>query len=73
MQKEKLDLILNKWTSRKLLVFLISAVALFTGKLTGDSWVILATAYVGTEGIIDAVTRLKGVKMPTTKNEENNI
>jgi hypothetical protein len=71
MAKEKIDAILSKWTSRKLMVFLISAVALFTGKLTGDSWVILATAYIGTEGVIDAVTRLKGINI--TKKEENTI
>ena len=69
--KAKLDQILSKWLSRKLLVFVISAAALFTGKVDGDSWVIIATAYIGTEGIIDAVTRLRGVKLPT--NENNSI
>jgi len=69
--KAKIDQILSKWLSRKLLVFVISAAALFTGKVDGDSWVIIATAYIGTEGIIDAVTRLRGVKLPT--NENNSI
>jgi hypothetical protein len=60
--KAKLDQILSKWLSRKLLVFITSAIALFTGQVDGDSWVIIATAYIGTEGIIDAVTRLKGIR-----------
>lgn len=53
------------------MVFLISATALFTGKVDGDSWVIIATAYIGTEGVIDAVTRLRGIKI--TKEEEPKI
>lgn len=72
MAKERIDFLLQKWTSRKLMVFIISAIALFTGKLNGDSWVIVSTAYIGSEMVIDAVTRLKGVA-PTNNKEENNI
>lgn len=68
--KARIDAILSKWLSRKLMVFLISAAALFSGRVDGDAWVIIATAYIGTEGVIDAVTRLKGIKFPS--NEENN-
>lgn len=57
--KAKIDQFLSKWLSRKLLVFVVSAAALFTGQVDGDSWVIIATAYIGTEGVIDAVTRLR--------------
>ena len=57
--KARLDEFLSKWLSRKLLVFVVSAGALFLGKVDGDSWVIIATAYIGGESIIDAVTRLK--------------
>lgn len=60
MSKEKIDLFLSKWLSRKLLVFITSAIALFLGQIDADGWVIISTAYIGTEGIIDAVTRLKG-------------
>lgn len=67
MARAKIDALLAKWTSRKLMVFFISAGALFTGKLDGDSWVILATTYIGVEGAIDAVTRLKGITNKTTK------
>ena len=49
------------------MVFVVSAAALFAGRVDGDAWVILATAYIGTEGVIDAVTRLKGVTQ--TKEE----
>ena len=57
--RAKLDQFLSKWLSRKLMVFITSAIALFTGNVDGDSWVIIATAYIGTEGVIDAVTRLR--------------
>lgn len=60
--RAKVDQFLNKWFSRKLLVFIVSAFALFSGRVDGDSWIIIATAYIGTEGVIDAVTRLKGFK-----------
>ena len=42
--------------------FMFKQLELFTGQVDGDSWVIIATAYIGTEGIIDAVTRLKGIR-----------
>ena len=61
-KQEIIDNYLSKFLSRKLLVFTISAIALFTGKITGDSWIIVSTAYIGGETIIDAVTRLKGFK-----------
>jgi hypothetical protein len=62
MSKETIDKITSKWISRKLLVFVTSAAALFMGKLDGDAWVIIAAVYIGVEGTIDAVTRLKGIK-----------
>ena len=65
--KARVDQILNKWLSRKLLVFVTSAIALFAGKIPGDSWVIIATAYIGTEGVIDAVTRLRGINYTQSK------
>ncbi len=62
MKKGILDTIVNKLISRKLLVFIVSVVALFTGNITGDNWIVVSTAYIGTEAIIDAVVRLKEIK-----------
>ena len=59
MSKEQFDLILNKWISRKLLVFLIACVGLFSGQLTSSDWVIIATAYVGIQGFTDIVKMLR--------------
>lgn len=72
MEQERIDRILAKWTSRKLMVFAISAIALFTGQLDGDNWVIVSTGYIMIEGVSDIVARLKGVT-PTNKKEESHI
>jgi hypothetical protein len=61
-RKEKIDLLLNKWVSRKLIVFVIASVGLFNGSLTSDNWVILATAYISIEGGTTIVERLMKAK-----------
>jgi hypothetical protein len=59
MSKEQLDILLNKWISRKLLVFVVACGGLFSGYLTSSDWVIIATAYVGIQGFMDIVNKLK--------------
>lgn len=59
MSREQFDIILSKWISRKLLVFLVACVGLFDGNLTSSDWVIIATAYIGIEGITNIVERLR--------------
>ena len=59
MSKEQFDLILSKWISRKLLVFLIACGGLFVGNVPSSDWVIIATAYIGIEGFTNIVERLK--------------
>jgi hypothetical protein len=59
MSKEQFDIILSKWISRKLLVFLVACAGLFSSTLTSSDWVIIATAYIGIEGVTNIVERLK--------------
>ena len=59
MSKEQFDIILNKWISRKLLVVLVACIGLFSSTLTSSDWVIIATAYIGIEGITNIVERLR--------------
>ena len=59
MSKEQIDIILSKWISRKLLVFLVACIGLFTTQLTSSDWVIIATAYIGIQGFTDIVKKLK--------------
>jgi hypothetical protein len=59
LSKEQFDIILSKWISRKLLVFMVACGGLFSGQLTSSDWVIIATAYIGIEGITNIVERLR--------------
>ena len=58
MSKEQIDIILSKWISRKLLVFLVACGGLFMGSVPSSDWVIIATAYIGIEGVTNIVERL---------------
>ena len=63
--REKIDLYLNKWVSRKLIVFVVGSIALFLGNLTSSDWVIIATAYIAIEGATNIVERIMKAKSNT--------
>jgi len=56
--RKNLDQILNKYISRKLVVFFVGSWGLFSGVLTSGDWVIIATAYIGSQMVVDVVDRL---------------
>jgi hypothetical protein len=56
MSKEQIDKILSKWISRKLLVFLIATISLFTKHITSTDWLVIASIYLGTETAISIIT-----------------
>jgi len=60
--KAKIDQFLNKYLSRKLMVFFIASFGLFAGNLASYDWVIVATVYIGTQGALDFVTKMKANK-----------
>ena len=57
--RQKIDQILNSYVSRKLMVFVVASFGLFSGTLTSSDWVIIAGIYIGTQGAIDAIAKLK--------------
>jgi hypothetical protein len=57
-RQEYIDKYLSKWVSRKLVVFVIASVGLFTGSLTGDNWVVISTAYISIEGFTKIITEV---------------
>lgn len=61
--KEKVDLLLSKWVSRKLMVFIVASFGLFVGNLDSSDWVIVATAYIAIEGTTNIVERLMKSKL----------
>jgi hypothetical protein len=57
--RQKIDQILNRYVSRKLMVFVVASFGLFSQTLTSSDWVIIAGIYIGTQGVIDAIAKLK--------------
>jgi hypothetical protein len=53
-----LDGLVNKWISRKLVVFLVASIGLFTGNITSSDWVVVATVYISVQSITDSVKEL---------------
>jgi len=68
MSKEQIDIVLSKWISRKLLVFLIGCIGLFSGKLISSDWVIIAAVYIGVEGATTIVEKLMKAKIGKNEN-----
>lgn len=57
--KAKLDALLDKRISKKLSVFIVATALIALGQLTSGDWVTIATVYIGTQGVIDAVSKLR--------------
>ena len=58
--KAFLDKNLERFMSKKLLVWLTTTGLLLAEKVDSEQWMIIATAYVGTQGFVDVVARFKG-------------
>lgn len=67
-RREKIDLFLNKWVSRKLTAFIVASTGLFSGVITSTDWVIVATSYITIEGVTNIVERLMKAKNDNTGN-----
>ena len=57
--RQRIDEILNRYVSRKLMVFVVASLGLFWGALTSADWVTIAAVYIGTQGAIDAISKIK--------------
>lgn len=64
-RNEKIDLYLKKWVSRKLLVFAIASIALFTSNIDSDNWTVVATIYIGAQAASEISERLIKAKHGT--------
>ena len=58
--RARLDVFLNRFVSKKLMVFLIGTLFLFLGKLDGEQWINLSIVYIGSQAVIDTVIKLRG-------------
>jgi len=50
----KIDTILNKWSSRKLMVFFIATLLISFSKIESSDWTYIAIAYIVMQGLVDA-------------------
>lgn len=69
-RQEIIDKMQSKWISRKLLVFTVGSVALFTGKVQSEDWVIISSIYISLEGATTIVERILKAKQGNSQNNQ---
>jgi hypothetical protein len=57
--RARMDRWLERWASRKLVVWATATAFLAMDKLGSDEWVAVALAYIGIEGLADIASRWK--------------
>lgn len=70
-KQEFIDKVQSKWISRKLLVFMIASVALFTGNVQSSDWVIISSIYISLEGATSIVERILKAKTGGSQTNVN--
>ena len=58
--KAHIDKFLERWSSRKLMVWLAATGLTLAGHVTSEDWVIISAIYIGGQTIIDGISRLRG-------------
>ena len=56
----KLDTGLNNFISKKLFVWSIATILLFTGDITADHWISISMGYIGVQSVVDLANAWKG-------------
>lgn len=54
----KIDKLVNKWVSKKLLVVIIGFIALLLGKISGVEWAGIVAIYVAGQSYVDRAKQL---------------
>ena len=57
----KLDRLVEKAISRKFMVWLTATGLLAFSDLASGDWVMISAIYIGAQGVIDGIARMKGV------------
>ena len=50
-----LDRVLDKFISRKLLVWAVATILMYFAKLESSDWVLISMVYLGSQGVLDIV------------------
>jgi hypothetical protein len=69
--KHGLDRVLDKFVSRKLLVWIISTIFMYMAKIESSDWVMISMVYLGSQGALDVAERLTKARNTTTSITEN--
>lgn len=64
--KHGLDKVLDKFISRKLLVWAVATILMYFAKLESSDWVLISMVYLGSQGVLDIVERIYKIKNTTT-------
>ena len=59
MSKGTIDKFLERYSSRKLMVFAIATALTLFGDVTSSDWVTIAAINIGGQTVVDAVAKLK--------------
>lgn len=70
-RQEIVDKYVSKWISRKLVVFIVGSIALFTGNVESGDWVIVSSVYISLEGATSIVERILKAKL--NNNQSPNL
>ncbi len=69
--KHGLDKALDKFVSRKLLVWIVSTIFMYMTKIESSDWVMISMVYLGSQGALDVAERLTRARNTTTTIMEN--
>ena len=69
--KHGLDKALDKFVSRKLLVWIISTIFMYMAKIESSDWVMISMVYLGSQGALDIAERLTKARNTSTSITEN--
>ena len=57
--KGTIDKFLDKYSSRKLMVFVIATLLTLFGDVTSSDWVTISAIYIGGQSVVDSIAKLK--------------
>lgn len=59
MSQGQIDKFIERWSSRKLMVFTIATLLTLFGDVTSSDWVTIAAIYIGGQTVVDSVAKLR--------------
>ncbi len=57
--KGTIDKFLDRYSSRKLMVFVIATLLTLFGDVTSSDWVTISAIYIGGQSVVDSIAKLK--------------